>query len=221
MTVFLIEFPVFLLLTGKGRQNLIITLCLYFLFCAALLLLQHRKRKIKLAVRFPFLTFLICTILGCYFYHNWNSSGRIITLSQILNKPQQQVCIIFASFIAMMSVLGVDYLIKSGMYLLGKNTEADELDFSRLQIHFFLFLTAFTTITLNSKCSPVYPINDWFDPNTMFTVGKGVLRGFVPYRDLYEQKGPLLVFFHTFGATISFTSFIGMWILEIIFCYFF
>ena len=221
MKIFLIELPVFLLLTGKGRQHLIISFCLYFLCCSIFLFLQAKKRKITLAIHFPFPTIVVCLVLGCYFYHNWNSSGRMLMLSQVLNKSPKQCCIILAAFLSMLSVFGADYLLKFGMTLLGKKIETKEVNFSNFQIQFFLFLTAFIIITLNSKCSPVYPMNDWVDPNTMFTVGKGVLKGFVPYRDLYEQKGPLLIFFHTFGAAISFTSFIGMWILEIVFCYFF
>ena len=62
------------------------------------------------------------------------------------------------------------------------------------EIPHFLFaaLAAFLTITVCSKSSFLYPLNDWVDVNCFFTVGRGMLHGLVPYRDLYEQKGDLL-----------------------------
>lgn len=218
MIIFLIELPVFLLLTGKGQKHLIISIVLYILTCAVILLIQRKGQKTGLSVRYPVLTILICTVLGIYFYRNWNSSGRILSLSRLINKPPRQSCVILASFLAVLSVFGVDYLLKIILEVFRKHSGNEALSFSSRRIRLYIFLTSFFTITLNSKCSPVYPLNDWFDPNAMFTVGKGVLKGFVPYRDLYEQKGPLLLFFHTFGAAVSFKSFVGMWILEILFC---
>ena len=52
----------------------------------------------------------------------------------------------------------------------------------------FLFacLAAFSLLAVCSKSSFLYPMNDWVDVNCFFTVGRGILRGLVPYRDLYE-----------------------------------
>ena len=77
-------------------------------------------------------------------------------------------------------------------------------------------IIAFFTITLFSYCSPLYPFNIWVDPNCFFTVGKSILDGIVPYRDLYEQKGPILYFIHTFASLISYRSFLGVYFVEII-----
>lgn len=78
----------------------------------------------------------------------------------------------------------------------------------------FLILAATVTITFCSTCSPLYPFNPWDDANCFFTVGRGIIKGLVPYRDLYEQKGPLLYFIYAFAALISDRSFIGAWIVE-------
>ena len=83
-----------------------------------------------------------------------------------------------------------------------------------------MFLLAALTITLTSRCSRFYPFNDWVDPQTMFTLGKGMLRGSVPYRDLYEQKGPFLLALHALAAVISFDSLDGVWLIEITACFF-
>ena len=57
-------------------------------------------------------------------------------------------------------------------------------------------------------------MNDWVDVNCFFTVGRGILHGLVPYRDLYEQKGPLIYFLFALAGQISESSFLGVYILE-------
>ena len=79
-----------------------------------------------------------------------------------------------------------------------------------------LVLSATVTITLVSASSPLYPYNPWDDANCFFTLGRGIIHGYVPYRDLYEQKGPLLYFIYALAALISEKSFIGSWIAECI-----
>lgn len=57
-------------------------------------------------------------------------------------------------------------------------------------------------------------MNDWVDVNCFFTVGRGILHGLVPYRDLYEQKGPLIYFLFALAGRISESSFLGVYLLE-------
>lgn len=73
---------------------------------------------------------------------------------------------------------------------------------------------AFTFLLIASKSSPLYPINDWTDANTFFTVGKGMFNGRVPYLHLFEQKGPLLYFIFGLGYLVSHTTFLGVFIFE-------
>ena len=82
----------------------------------------------------------------------------------------------------------------------------------------FSFLVAVGVILIFSCCSPFYPFNYWEDPNCFFTMGAGILRGQIPYRDLYEQKGPLLYFIHALAALISKKTFIGVFFIQIIIC---
>ena len=71
-------------------------------------------------------------------------------------------------------------------------------------------------IGLASKSSPLYPLNDWVDVNCFFTVGRGILDGLVPYRDLYEQKGPVLYFVYALISLFSRDSFWGVFLLEVV-----
>lgn len=78
----------------------------------------------------------------------------------------------------------------------------------------WLIIWAFLIMFLFSKSSPLYLFNDWVDANAFFTMGKGMARGLVPYRDLFEQKGPLLYFFHAIASVISRKTFFGVYLFE-------
>ena len=69
-------------------------------------------------------------------------------------------------------------------------------------------------LLFTSQCSPLYPINLWGDANCLFTVGRVMKDGGVLYRDIYEQKGPLLYLIHALAACLSDTSFWGVYIME-------
>lgn len=66
-----------------------------------------------------------------------------------------------------------------------------------------------------SKSSPLYPLNDWVDVHCFFTMGRCILEGIVPYRDLYEQKGPVLYFLFALAALVSDRSFWGVFLMEV------
>lgn len=78
------------------------------------------------------------------------------------------------------------------------------------------FLLSALFIGLASKSSPLYPMNDWVDVNCFFTVGRSILDGMVPYRDLYEQKGPVLYFAFALVSMFSRNSFVGVYLLEVV-----
>lgn len=82
-------------------------------------------------------------------------------------------------------------------------------------------ITAVGVITICSKSSPLYPFNDWVDSNVYMTIGRGMLKGRIPYRDLYEHKGFIIYAIHALAALISRTSFLGVWLLEIAAAFFF
>lgn len=69
---------------------------------------------------------------------------------------------------------------------------------------------------LLTKSSPLYPLNEWVDANIYFTIGKGMMHGYVPYLDLYDQKGPIAFLIFGLGSLISSTSFLGIYVIETI-----
>jgi len=76
--------------------------------------------------------------------------------------------------------------------------------------------SALAILSICSKSSPLYPMNDWVDVQCFFTVGRGILRGKMPYLDLYEQKGPVLYLLFALAALISGESFLGVFLLEVL-----
>ncbi len=65
-----------------------------------------------------------------------------------------------------------------------------------------------------TKSSFLYPLNDWMDANTYFTIGKGMMHGRVPYVDLYDQKGPNAFLLYGLCTLISEQSYIGVYVME-------
>lgn len=90
-------------------------------------------------------------------------------------------------------------------------------DKKNILISLACFTISFVILLLTSKNSFLYPFNDWVDANAFFTVGKSMVHGIVPYRDLFEQKGPLLYLIYGIGSLISFKSFFGIFVIEVFF----
>lgn len=87
----------------------------------------------------------------------------------------------------------------------------------RNQYLIFSFILSFTILLITSKNSFLYPLNDWVDANAFFTVGKSMMNGVIPYKDLFEQKGILLYLIYGIGYLISHKTFHGVFIIEVIF----
>lgn len=104
-------------------------------------------------------------------------------------------------------------------FLKNLNDRLERIEFgqSRKSEAFWLsvsVMTALVFLTIASKSSPLYPMNDWVDMHCFFTVGRGWREGMLPYRDLVEQKGPLLYAAYALASMISADSFAGVFALE-------
>lgn len=64
--------------------------------------------------------------------------------------------------------------------------------------------------------SPLFRTNPWVDSNAMLTMGKAMLHGLVPYKDVIDQRGPVLYAIFAIGASIRRTSFSGVFVLQVI-----
>ena len=77
-------------------------------------------------------------------------------------------------------------------------------------------LCALLALFVASTSSPRYATNFWTDTNLYFTIGRGMREGLMPYRDLFYHKGPLLFLIYGLAACISDTSFLGVYLLEVV-----
>ncbi len=82
------------------------------------------------------------------------------------------------------------------------------------KVFWFCMIAAAAVLAIGTKSSFIYPLNDWVDSNCFYTMGKAMVHGKVLYRDLYEQKGPLLYMIHAIGYLISPGSFTGVYLIE-------
>ncbi len=219
--IFILELPVFLLNMQKGKIGLFVSSFFYLTLCIFIYYItsKHDNREQHKDLHFPLFTVLVAIISVVFFYFRWGTSGRLVPLANILKLEPKQTCWILGFLLSALAVLGIDLAISVFAAAFSNKPTSEHEHGSYTYV--YIFIVSFLTITLNSKCSPLYPINNWTDPNAYLTVGRGILKGLTPYRDLFEHKGPILLFLHTIGASISYDSFYGIWILEIIFCFLF
>lgn len=80
-----------------------------------------------------------------------------------------------------------------------------------------IYLLAFSTLYIIavSKNSFIYYFNNWVDVNCFYTVGTGWLHGIIPYRDIFEHKGPVLYLFYAIASILGQTNYVGSLLLEI------
>jgi len=81
----------------------------------------------------------------------------------------------------------------------------------------YCLLVSFCFLLIASRSSWLYPMNDWVDSQSYFTMGRGLFRGKVLYRDLFEQKGPYVYFIYGLGSLISARTFAGVFLFEVLF----
>lgn len=86
----------------------------------------------------------------------------------------------------------------------------------RIPIFPIALLFSAVLFLLVSKSSPLYPINDWVDVNIYCTIGRGLFDGLVPYRDLFDQKGPYVYLIYGLFSSLTKGSFFGVYLLEVL-----
>ena len=85
---------------------------------------------------------------------------------------------------------------------------------------FYLLIVAIINCSFMSQSSPLYPLNYWDDVNSYVTVSRAIVSGKVLYKDIFDHKGPILHFINIPFSAFNHQSYIGVFILEVIFCFF-
>ena len=112
------------------------------------------------------------------------------------------------------------YLIFSGLHIDKPSIGANSGKLSPVEI-VISAITSVVVMLFYTTSSPLYPLNFWDDSNIFFTVGRGITKGIVPYRDVFDHKGPYLHFIHAISSYISDNSFLGVYCFEVIACFVF
>ncbi len=84
----------------------------------------------------------------------------------------------------------------------------------------YLLIVSVINVTFLCQSSPLYPMNYWDDVNSYVTVSRAVVSGKILYKDIFDHKGPLLHFINIPFSAFNHQSYLGVYILEIIFCFF-
>lgn len=77
-------------------------------------------------------------------------------------------------------------------------------------------VSACLVLLIATTSSPLYATNFWTDTNIYFTIGRGMTEGLMPFRDLFDHKGPLLYMIYGAAALISDTSYLGVFMLQVL-----
>lgn len=170
------------------------------------------------------ISFIAGIILLFIFYFRWSLSNRVFLISEQLRIDARIISAIAGIVLLVFSRHSI-FKYFNRLYKYCRNISSEEnfnnnVVISKSEI-IVCAICSVAIITLCSKSSFLYPINDWVDSNVYFTIGKSMFDGKVIYRDLFDQKGPLIYFIHAFASVISYKSFIGMYFVEIIACFFF
>lgn len=192
------------------------------LVAAAGFLLPDLRIYIKTPSRkLDFCALLICALAGMAFYFRWMPSRRMIGIASSIHLSKESFLAIAACIGSLLALYAVRITLYAGCGLARKlqSTKTVALQDAGYTLskknYVFLLITAALVITICSKSSPLYLLNDWVDANCFFTVGKSMLYGKVLYRDIFEQKGFYLYVLHALGYLVSNTSFFGVYLLEI------
>lgn len=78
---------------------------------------------------------------------------------------------------------------------------------------FFLALS-FAALYFCTESSPFYARNRWDDAGIYYSIGKGIVHGYVPYRDMFDHKGPVVFLIFALGYLLTPDFFYGVYLLE-------
>lgn len=86
--------------------------------------------------------------------------------------------------------------------------------------YIILFIYSFTLLFFCSQFSYLFgDFNIWPDINIYYTIGKGLWFDKIPYKDLFDHKGPLIFFLYGLGYILTPDSFQGMFVIEGLFLF--
>lgn len=90
------------------------------------------------------------------------------------------------------------------------------LKFFREPFFYYFLVVSIWFMSFCSYTSPLFYFDYSPDNNCFFTVGKAMMHGILPYRDVFEQKGPYVYLIHGIASLMSGRSLLGMFPFEVL-----
>ena len=90
---------------------------------------------------------------------------------------------------------------------------------SFLFILILFIISVLFVLIMSYSTSPLYPYYFGGDSAQFQTIGKGWSMGMIPYKNMFDHKGPIIFFVDMLGFLLTGTSF-GIMLLQIIFMFF-
>lgn len=221
--LYLCALSVFLLMLPWSPARICTVTLLFGVACAWLCAaVRPAKRLPRPQRRDLLLSAVCCAALGLLFYLRWQRSNLLHRVAALVHVPAPLLLGLAVAALSCAATLGCATLARALRQLPPRRAaSARRVELPAPLTALFLLATAVVLMAVCSKSSPLYPFNDEVDCNTLFTVGRSMLDGKVPFRDLFEQKGPLIYVIYAAGALVSRTSFLGVWLCEILSCFLF
>ena len=223
-------FSLILIITPNIIRTSIYIIAMVALFAAAIVDYEKKKenyRSTYVSFEEVLAVLFIQAVMVWHFYVQWISSSEITMIAKIAHVSNKTlvvsvaICSAIVSSVFILSALRVFVFVDTSTWRNMKIVEKTKVYETEKISVLICMISAVMAITICSKSSFLYPLNDWLDANCFFTVGKSMMNGVVVYRDLFEQKGPLLYFIHGIAWLFSRDTFIGVYFIEIIASFFF
>lgn len=215
--LFLAEAPLLFLLMPHRKFYELCFVFAYFLFCLWL------KNRTSLSLRLRH--FVVDLALSAYctacFYSRWSSQAAVIKFAEILRINASLLTLFAGIVLGLLALPGLDALVT---YLSQQQVDLAEVNnvpsprskLSRTEILCCAGISLLTALQF-STCpfSSNYP---HIDASVFLTIGRRMHDGLMPYRDMFDHKGPFLYFINWLGMFLRWESapFLGVWLLEIV-----
>ncbi|WP_026488350.1 ArnT family glycosyltransferase [Butyrivibrio sp. XBB1001] len=85
-----------------------------------------------------------------------------------------------------------------------------------LKYFFFILSSALMVLYFSASTSPLYPNNKGWDASLFMVIGKGWRAGLIPYKDLFDQKGPGIFLVNMIGFLLTGNKY-GVLFIQIVF----
>lgn len=186
------------------------------IYCIVCIRMVKHGRHFRLGkLNHPVLAVVLCAGLAMMTLFQMHYARLTGLFAVKLHMPVGAFTNTVAILSCILAVPGMDFLLSWIWEAKPHKSEKTEKNFKVLA---WFAISAAVILLVCTKNSPLYPLNNWYDLNCFFTIGRGMRHGLMPYRDLIDQKGPLFYMLFYLAALVSEESYFGVFLLEWICC---